>query len=99
MTSVLGIDASKAVGSAYFASSTAMPKCATWHGSDSWLSDSYGRFFVEFEDWLIDAIRVLKPDVVVFESPLLIQRPDRGTDEQQVRRLVGIAAIIEKVRP
>ncbi len=75
-----------------------MPKCRTWHGKDSWLSDDYGPYFDEAEKFIIDEITVFDPKIVAFEAPLLLPRREgRGTDEQQVRRLVGVVSIIEKV--
>lgn len=98
MTSVLALDASKAVGVAFFASPAAKPRCQTWHAKGSWDSDEYGSFFSDFETWLIAQVRLDKPQVLAFESPLLLPRiKGRGTDEQQVRRLIGMAAIIEKI--
>jgi len=75
-----------------------MPKCGTWTARDTWLSDEYGSYFAEFEEWLEDKMAVMQPDILAFESPLLLQRhKGRGTDEQQVRRLVGVVSIAEKV--
>ena len=75
-----------------------MPKCGTWTARDTWLSDEYGSYFTEFEEWLEDKISVMQPDILAFESPLLLQRQKgRGTDEQQIRRLVGVVSIAEKV--
>lgn len=62
------------------------------------MSDDYGPYFDEAEKFVVDEITVFNPDIVVFEAPLLLPRRDgRGTDEQQVRRLVGVVSIIEKV--
>lgn len=98
MASLLAMDFSKHCGFAYFKSGEAKPLCWTWHGSETWLSEEYGGLFSGFEKTLKEAIMVYKPEVIAFESPLLIANiPGRGTDEQQVRRLVGMAAIIEKV--
>lgn len=98
MTSMLSFDASRAIGRAYFGSAHEMPKCRTWHGKDSWLSDDYGRYFDEAEKLIVDEIRMFNPKIVAFEAPLLLPRREgRGTDEQQVRRLVGVVSIIEKV--
>lgn len=75
-----------------------MPRCGTWVGKDSWLSDAYGSYFAEFEEWLLGMLVVTKPDILAFESPILLQRQKgRGTDEQQVRRLVGVVSVAEKV--
>ena len=98
MTSVLALDASRYIGSAYFKSSDAPPLCRTWKAKDSWLSDEYGSYFAETEQWLEDMLTFFHPDVLAFESPILLQRREgRGTDEQNVRRLVGVVSIIEKV--
>lgn len=92
------MDFSKHCGFAYFKSEQAKPFCWTWHGSETWRTDEYGGLFSGFEKTLGEAIMVYKPEVIAFESPLLISGiPGRGTDEQQVRRLIGLAAIIEKV--
>lgn len=98
MTSILGLDCSKSVGRSYFASPDAKPLCATWKARDSWSSAEYGGYFSEFEEWLLGEISVFKPDVLAFESPILVAGvPGRGTDEQQVRRLVGVVSVAEKV--
>lgn len=98
MSSLLAMDFSKYCGFAYFKSAQAKPRCWTWRGSDTWSSEEYGSLFSKFEKELGKAIMVYKPEVIAFESPLLIAGiPGRGTDEQQVRRLIGMAAIIEKV--
>lgn len=98
MTSVLALDASRYIGSAFFKSSDAPPLCRTWKAKDSWLSDEYGSYFAETEQWLMDMLTFFHPDVLAFESPILMQRRDgRGTDEQNVRRLVGVVSVIEKV--
>lgn len=99
MSSVLSLDCSKFIGWAFFRSADdKAPKCRTWQAKDTWLSEEYGNYFSETESWLIDMVRTFKPDMLVFESPLLLPRKDgRGTDEQQVRRLIGVVAIVEKV--
>lgn len=98
MVSILGLDCSKSCGFAFFKSAEAKPLCGTWVARDSWLSDQYGGYFDEFEKWLDDRITVFKPEVLAFESPLLLQRhKGRGTDEQQIRRLVGVVSIAEKL--
>lgn len=98
MTSVLALDASRWIGYAFFKSSDAKPVCRTWQAKDTWLSDEYGGYFAETEAWLLDMIATFSPDVLAFESPILVNRREgRGTDEQQVRRLVGVVSVIEKV--
>ncbi len=98
MVSILSLDASRSCGWSYFSGPTAMPKCGTWMARDTWLSDEYGFYFTEFEEWLEGILDLMKPDIVAFESPLLLQRQKgRGTDEQQIRRLVGVVSIAEKV--
>lgn len=99
MTSVLSLDCSRWIGWSYFKSADdKTPRCRTWQAKDTWLSEDYGSYFSETEKWLIDMIQTFQPDMIVFESPLLLPRKDgRGTDEQQVRRLVGVVAIIEKI--
>lgn len=99
MTSVLGLDCSKSIARAFFRSGDdKAPLCLTKEFKDTWLSDEYGGYFAEVEEWFIDTVTTFQPDVVVFESPLLLPpREGRGTDEQQVRRLVGVVSIIEKV--
>ncbi len=98
MTSLLALDCSRSTGWCFFAGAAAKPICRTWKAADTWASDVYGSYFAEFEAWLSDALATFTPDVVAFESPILMQRvAGRGTDERQVRRMVGVAAIIEKV--
>lgn len=98
MTSVLALDASRFIGSAYFNASDAQPLCRTWKAKDAWLSEEYGSYFAETEQWLIDMLTFFHPDVLAFESPILMPRREgRGNDEQNVRRLVGVVSIIEKV--
>lgn len=99
MTSVLSLDCSKFVGWAFFRSADdKSPKCRTWQAKDTWLSEDYGNYFAETEAWLLDMLTTFGPDVLAFESPILMpKREGRGSDEQQVRRLVGVVAVIEKV--
>lgn len=65
---------------------------------DSWLSDEYGSYFAKFEEWLEGMLATYQPDVLAFESPILLARREgRGTDEQNVRRLVGVVSVAEKL--
>lgn len=52
-----------------------------------------GAGFFAFEQWVADLIANLKPDVVVFEAPILAGKTQIAT----TRRLQGMAAIVEKV--
>lgn len=99
MTSVLGLDCSQSVGWSLFQSANdKAPRCRTKPFPDSWLDDQYGKYFAEVEEWFVDMLTVHQPEAVVFESPLLLSRQEnRGSDEQNVRRLVGVVSIIEKV--
>lgn len=98
MTSVLALDASKYVGHAYFKSAQALPVCRTWVAHGLWDSDNYAPYFLAFEKWLIDMLTVLQPDVLAFESPIVIGRRDgRGSDENNIRRLIGIVSVAELV--
>ncbi len=98
MTSILGLDCSKFIGWAYMRSADDKARCRTWQAKDTWLVEEYGSYFCETETWLIEMVRTFQPEVIAFESPLLLPRRDgRGTDEQQVRRLVGVVSIVEKV--
>ena len=95
---LLALDCSRSIGWCFFADAKAKPTCRTWKAADTWASDLYGSYFSEFEVWLNDALMRFTPDVLAFESPILMPRvAGRGTDERQVRRMVGVAAIIEKV--
>ena len=43
-------------------------------------------------------ISTMRPDILAFESPILLPRQKgRGTDEQQVRRLVSVVGEAEKI--
>lgn len=98
MSSVLALDASRYIGYAFFKSSDAKPMCRTWRAKDTWLTEDYGNYFAETEAWLLDMLATFSPDVLAFESPILMPKRDgRGSDQQQVRRLVGVVAVIEKV--
>lgn len=99
MTSILGLDCSKFVGRAFFRSADdKAPLCKTWQAKDTWLSEDYGSYFAETEEHVVDLLMTFNPEVVAFESPLLLARiENRGTDEQNIRRLVGVVSIIEKV--
>lgn len=99
MPSVLGLDCSKYIGWALFRSADdRAPRCRTWQAKDTWLSEDYGNYFAETEAWLLDMLATFQPDILAFESPILMPKRDgRGSDEQQVRRLVGVVAVIEKV--
>lgn len=98
MTSLLSIDASKYVGWSFFTSADAKPKCRTWVAQGLWDSEDYAPYFLAFETWLIEMLVVLNPDVFAFESPIVVSRRDgRGSDENNVRRLIGIVSVAELV--
>lgn len=98
MTSLLTVDASKYVGHSFFASADALPKCGTWIAHGLWNSDIYAPYFLAFENWLLDMLMVLQPDVFGFESPVIVGRRDgRGSDENNIRRLIGIVSVAELV--
>lgn len=98
MPSLLCLDASKYVGHAFFASADALPMCRTWVAKGLWNSDDYSPYFLAFETWLIEMLTVLQPDILAFESPIVVPRRDgRGSDENNVRRLIGIVSIAELV--
>lgn len=99
MTSILSLDASRYVGWSFFASPGAKPKCRTWVApAGIWQSEEYAPYFLAFENWLIDMLAVLQPDILAFESPLILPRRDgRGSDEGNIRRLIGIVSVAELV--
>lgn len=98
MTSILSLDVSKYCGWSYFKSADAKPQCRTWIAEGLWNSDDYSPYFVAFEEWLMNMIQVFQPDVVAWESPIILPRRDgRGSDENNVRRLIGIVSIAELV--
>lgn len=99
MPSVLSLDCSSFVGWAFFRSADdRTPHCRTKPFPDCWLDDAYGKYFSEVEEWLLGMLMTYQPEIVVFESPVLVsRRENRGTDEQNVRRLVGVVSVIEKV--
>lgn len=98
MTSLLSIDASKYVGWAFFRSAGDKPKCRTWVAQGLWNSDDYAPYFLAFETWLTEMLDVMQPDVFAFESPIVMPKRDgRGSDENNVRRLIGIVSVAELV--
>ncbi len=98
MTSILSLDASKYVGWAMFSSADSKPQCRTWVAHGLWNSDDYAPYFLAFENWLLDMLAIFKPDVLAFESPIVVARRDgRGSDENNVRRLIGIVSVAELV--
>lgn len=101
MSSVLALDCSSYVGWAFFSSAGAKPKCKTWVKQGLWNSDDYAPYFLEFEKWLEDMLTVFSPDVVAFESPIVVGRGSwgdgRGNDENNIRRLIGIVSVAELV--
>lgn len=102
MTSALLLDCSKFVGWAFFRSADdPSPTCRTWVAQGLWDSDDYAPYFLAFEDWLVDMLMVLKPGVVGFESPIVVARggwgEGRGSDENNIRRLIGIVSVLELV--
>lgn len=101
MPTLLALDASKYVGHAFFRAADAAPVCGTWVAKGLWDSDNYAPYFVAFEDWLLDMLAVLQPDVLAFESPIVVARggwgAGRGSDENNIRRLIGIVSVAELV--
>lgn len=103
MTSVLSLDCSMYVGHAFFRAAGAKPVCDTWVATGgAWKSDDYGDYFLKFERWLVKMIAVRKPDVLGFESPIVVPRgmswgDKRGSDENNMRRLIGVVSVAELV--
>lgn len=102
MTSLLAIDASKYVGHAYFAGPEVKPKCHTWVAQGLWDSDEYGPYFFAFETWLNGMVDVFQPEILAWESPIVVARgsswgPGRGSDQNNIRRLIGIVSVAELV--
>lgn len=99
MPSILALDASLYVGWAYFSSPDAKPKCRTWVApAGLWKSENYAPYFLAFEDWLLEMLNVMQPDILAFESPVVGNfGPGRGSDENNLRRLIGIVSIAELV--
>ena len=99
MPSLLALDASLYVGYAYFSSPNAQPKCRTWVApAGLWKSEDYGPYFLAFGDWLLEMLDVLQPEHLAFESPVVANfGPGRGTDENNLRRLIGIVSIAELI--
>ena len=98
MTSLLAIDASKYVGWAYFRSADDKPRCRTWVATGLWDHDDYAPYFIEFEKWLEGMLTFTSAEILAFESPIVVPRREgRGSDENNVRRLIGIVSIAELV--
>lgn len=102
MPSLLALDCSMYVGWSFFRSADDMPKCRTWVATGGlWKSDAYAPYFLEFEKWLTDMLDVLQPDILAFESPLVVPRggfgEDRGSDQNNIRRLIGVVSIAELI--
>ena len=63
-----------------------------------WNSDDYAPYFLAFETWLNGMLDVMQPDIFAFESPIVVPRRDgRGSDENNVRRLIGIVSVAELI--
>ncbi len=101
MPSLLALDASKYVGWAFFRSADDKPKCRTWVAQGLWDSEEYASYFLAFENWLLEMLTVLQPDMLAFEGPIVVARggwgENRGNDENNIRRLIGIVSIAELV--
>lgn len=99
MPSLLALDASLYVGWSYFKSPDAVPTCRTWVApAGLWKSDDYAPYFLAFEDWLLEMLDVMQPDILAFESPIVGSfGPGRGSDENNIRRLIGIVSVAELV--
>lgn len=98
MASLLSIDASKFVGWAFFKNAADKPLCRTWVAEGLWNSDDYAPYFLAFEKWLEEQLMVFRPDIFAFESPIVVPRREgRGSDENNVRRLIGIVSVAELV--
>lgn len=102
VTSLLGLDTAKAVGWSFFRSADdPAPVCQTWIAPVRWDSDDYSPFFLAFEEWLKGTISVFKPDMVAWESPVIVPRggwgEGRGSDENNIRRLIGVVTVAELV--
>jgi len=96
MTSLYCLDISMSAGRAFFDSPTALPKCKTWKARSPWDTPEYASYFLELENWFLDELSVFKPDIVGFESPVIGSfGAGRGSDENNLRRLIGAVTVIE----
>lgn len=96
MPSLYTLDISMSCGRAFFGGPTVPPKCWTWKAKSPWDSAEYAPYFLELETWFLCEIDVFKPDMVGFESPVIGSfGPGRGSDENNLRRLIGAVSVIE----
>lgn len=99
MASLLALDASKFVGWSFWKSPADKPLCRTWEAKSRWDTEVYGPYLLEFEEWLKDMLVTMKPGVLAFESPIVVAGgwgKGRGSDENNIRRLIGVVSIAEK---
>lgn len=97
MSRVLALDCASNVGWALFNGPQAAPKFGTWHAPRAYLFDNLGRSFVTLETWLLDMLRVHRPDVIAFEAPLTLFVGHERNGPEIVRLLIGMATVVELV--
>jgi hypothetical protein len=100
MASLLTLDASKFVGWSFWKSPADKPHCRTWEAKSRWDSEAYGPYLLEFKTWLNSMLDLLRPDVLAFESPIVVSRgwgKGRGSDENNIRRLISVVGIAELI--
>lgn len=97
MASLLALDASKFVGWSLWASPVDKPHCRTWEAVSAWNTEDYGPYLFEFKTWLTGMLDLHRPEVLAFESPIVVASwgKGRGSDENNIRRLINVVGIAE----
>lgn len=96
MASLLALDASKFVGWSLWKSPQDKPHCRTWEAVSAWNTEDYGPYLFEFKTWLTGMLDLHKPEILAFESPIITSfGKGRGTDENNIRRLINVVGIAE----
>lgn len=95
---LLAADLSRHMGIAH---GTDRPRLATYHlptiGGDPSEGFDFGPTFAACWRTLADLIKVVKPDMIVFEAPLMPRGQGFATPEITVRLLMGLAALTETI--
>lgn len=97
MASLLALDASSFVGwSLWKSPADKQPHCRTWESVSPWNTEDYGPYLFEFKTWLTGMLDLHRPEILAFESPIIASFGEgRGTDENNIRRLINVVGIAE----
>lgn len=94
MKSIVALDIATTTGVAYDAPGGLRPLSSTWRAPPA-DPDDLGTMGVAFQDWLVEVLSVIKPDMLAIEAPLVPRGNNLVTSARTVQILIGLAFLAE----